>query len=105
MNLKASFAATVFGLVAGVGCSSSSTPEKAPAAGVVETTVTTAKAFDAVAYCVEKLEPMAVKYPKSFAGGDLRAECQKMIRETDASSAKTIDVLLETAETYYKAIG
>lgn len=46
MNLKASIAAALLGLVAGAGCSSgSSTPPK-PAAGIVtDTTPTTAKAI------------------------------------------------------------
>lgn len=61
--------------------------------------------FDAQAYCLDKLKALSVKYPKSFAGGDLAAECRKMLDQTAATSPKTIDALLETAETYYKAIG
>lgn len=109
MTLKASIAAAVLGLVAGVGCSSDATPAK-PAGVVTEatqpsTTSSTGAAFDAQAYCVDKLEGLAPKYPKSFAGGDLAAECRKMLDQTAATSAKTIDALLESAETYYKMFG
>jgi hypothetical protein len=53
MNLKASIAASVLGLVAGVGCSAAPSSPK-PAAGVVETSTTTA-AVKAVSFasCTE----------------------------------------------------
>lgn len=116
MNLKASFAAAVLGLVvAGAACSSADTP--APAAGVVtqstvadssttsSSTTSSSAAFDAQAYCVQRLGELAVKYPKSLGGADLQAECRKMLDKTAATSAKTIDALLEASETYYKAFG
>lgn len=41
MNLKASIAAAVLGLVVGAGCASGDTPPKTTGGGVVETTTTT----------------------------------------------------------------
>lgn len=102
MRISALIALSVLGVV-GAGCSSSS-PAPAKAAATV-TTVAAHPTFDAQAYCLDKLRDLAVKYPKSLGGSDLAAECQKMLSKTDATSAKTIDALLETAETYYKAIG
>jgi hypothetical protein len=107
MNLKVSFAAALLGLVAGVGCSSDPAPAK-PAGVVTEASQpssTTTVTFDGQAYCVDKLGALAPKYPKSFAGGDLQAECRKMLDQTAATSAKTIDALLEAAEGYYKVFG
>lgn len=109
-SLKLTIAMSV-AVLTGVACSSPPASSPKPAAGIVQTTVTTTpeapkqSAFDPQAYCVEKLTGLAAKYPKSLSGSDLAAECHKMLTQTDATSAKTIDALLATAETYYKAIG
>lgn len=113
MTYKAAIAAAVIGLVAGVGCSSDKAHR--PAAGTVtqvtdqptssSTTSSAEPAFDAQAYCVRRLGELAQKYPKSLGGSDLAAECRKMLDKTAATSAKTIDALLEAAEGYYKAFG
>lgn len=63
------------------------------------------KAFDPQAYCVERLGELAKTYPKSLGDSDLAAECRKMIGETGATSAKTVDSLLATAEGFYKLVG
>jgi hypothetical protein len=115
-TLKASFAAAVLGLVVGVGCSAGADSPAVTSPGVVENSTTTAApapsssttttaGFSAQAYCVEKLGALAVRYPKSLGGSDLASECSKMLRETDATSAKTIDALLEVSESYYKMVG
>lgn len=88
-------------------CSSDSAPKVS--GGAVTTTSTrptpVSTAFDPQAYCVDKLGALAVKYPKSLGGSNLAGECRKMISETGATSAKTVDALLATAETFYIPFG
>lgn len=88
-----------------LGCSSDSDPAPAATSTTVRATSTTAAAFDGQAYCVERLGALKVRYPKSLGGSDLAAECRKMLTQTAATSAQTIDALLESAEGYYKMVG
>lgn len=63
------------------------------------------RTFDAQSYCVRQLGGLAVKYPKTLGGVDLEGECAKMLAQTGATSAKTVDALLATAETFYRPLG
>lgn len=103
MRLKTCLVSTVLAMFVGVGCSSAAPAPKVSGGAV--TTSSTSASFDPQAYCVEKLGVLAAKYPKSLGGSDLAAECRKMISETGATSAKTVDALLATAETFYKTFG